>query len=491
MYNCLIMEKLTKIVATIGPSSDTEEKIESLLKAGVNVIRFNFKHSDVEWHNERILRVQKVAKKMKVHIGILLDLQGPEIRINMPVPEIKVEEDELLVLGERVFTDKTVKGIFVSHPQMLPYLEVGQKLIADDGAFTFIVTEAKKNEAVLQVKNKGVLKNRKSLRIPGSDFPFPLLIDRDFDGLKLAARTEIDYIALSYVRTAEDVQTLRKEMEKYNVNAQIISKIETKSSIRNLDGIIDESDGIMVARGDLGIELPIEEVPYYQKIIINKSLEKGVPVITATQMLQSMTDNPYPTRAEVSDVANATYDLTDAVMLSGESASGKYPLKTVEMMKKTIIMNETRFISDTRKRFNFKPHDHRSLICEAAYNLSLSLIANGEKVAGFIAFTSTGRTIKLLSRYRPKQPIFALTDTAHTAEGLSLNYGVYPVVLKEMGFKEEFVFIEKASVVQVIKYLKKNLNPPEGTYIMLHGDSWLLNGRTSTVKLLRPVDLNL
>lgn len=485
------MKKLTKIVATIGPSSDSEELIEKLIEAGVNVIRFNFKHSDVSWHNERILRVQKVADKMKRHIGVLLDLQGPEIRINMPVAEIKVKEGEKLVLGERVFKDPSVKGIFVSHPQMIPFLEVGQKLIADDGAFTFIVRETKKDEAVIEVRNTGTLKNRKSLRIPGSDFPFPLLIERDFEGLKLAARTEIDYVALSYVRTAQDVRTLREEMKKYKVDAQIVSKIETRSSINNLDGIIKESDGIMVARGDLGIELPIEEVPYYQKIIINKSLERGVPVITATQMLQSMVDNPYPTRAEVSDVANATYDLTDAVMLSGESASGKYPLKAVEMMKKTIDVNETKFVDDTRKRFNFENSDHRSLICGSAYNLSLALNAIGEKLAGFIVFTSTGRTVKLLSRYRPSHPIYALTDTANCAEGLSVNYGVYPTVLKDIGFKEKFVFIEKQSVIKIIKYLQKNMGAPEGTFIMVHGDSWLLNGQTSSVKVVRTKDLNL
>lgn len=485
------MEKLTKIVATIGPASDTEEKIEELINAGVNVIRFNFKHSEVAWHNERIIRVQKVAAKMKRHIGILLDLQGPEIRINMPVDQLHVKEDELLVLGERVFQDKNVKGIFVSHPQMLPYLEIGQKLIADDGNFTFYVKEKSDKEVILQVKNTGTLKNRKSLRIPGSDFPFPLLIDRDFEGLKLAARTDIDYVALSYVRTADDVVTLRKEMAKHKVDAQIVSKIETRSSINHLDEIIRESDGIMVARGDLGIELPIEEVPYYQKIIINKSLERGIPVITATQMLETMTEKPFPTRAEVSDVANATYDLTDAVMLSGESASGKYPVKTVEMMKKTIVANETRFVSDTRKRFKFQAETHRSLLCESAYNLSLALDAQKEKVGGFIVFSATGQTVKLLSRYRPNHPIYALVDTEKVAHGLSVNFGVSPVLIEHIGFDENFVVVDKKNVQKIIKHLIAQHGARKGTYIMVHGDSWFNKGQTSTVKLIKPEGLDL
>ncbi len=484
------MDKLTKIVATIGPASDSEESIEKLILSGVNVFRFNFKHSKTDWHNERIERVQKVSNKLKVHVGILLDLQGPELRINMPKDEIHLKEGEEIVLGERVFTDPSVKGIFVSHPQMLPYLKIHEKLIADDGAFTFTVVKTGEKEVTLLSKNKGILKNRKSLRIPGNDFPFPLLIDRDFKGLELAARTKIDYVALSYVRTAEDVTILRKEMKKYSVLAQVISKIETKSSIAHLDEIIKVSDGIMVARGDLGIELPIEEVPYYQKIIIHKSLEHGIPVITATQMLESMMEKPYPTRADVSDIANATYDMTDAVMLSGETAGGHYPVQAVEMMKKTIIMNEKRFITDTRKKFNFKASCPRALICDAAYNLSRALWQSGEEVRGFIVFSSTGQTIKLLSRYRPAQPIFALVDTKKTAEGLTLNFATYPIVLSDIGFKEKFVFIEKQSIQKIISYIHSTLKVPRGRFIMIHGDIWFLGGQTSSVKLIQSQDLS-
>jgi len=478
------MEKLTKIVATIGPSSDSEELIEHMIKSGVNVIRFNFKHSTVEWHNERIDRVKKVGKKMGVRVGILLDLQGPEIRINMPGDSIRVKEDELITLGESVFSEKK-KGIFVSHPQMLPYLKVGQRLIADDGAFTFYVKETKKDEVILQVKNAGELKNRKSLRIPGADFPFPLLIDRDFDGLKLAQRTEIDYVALSYVRTGADVDTLRREMKKYKVNAQIISKIETRSSIENLDAIIRKSDGLMVARGDLGIELPIEEVPYYQKIMIAKCLEHGIPVITATQMLQSMVDNPYPTRAEVSDVANATYDLTDAVMLSGETASGKHPIKAIEMMAKTVVANETRFTTDTRRTYHFEATDDEGIICESAYNLYLTLHEKKQKINGFVVFSTTGRTARLLSRYRPVVPIYTFVAENHVADSLSVNFGIVPVVPDKASTSG---MITRPSVRKAITEMMRDKKMKgNGTFIVLYGDQWNLPGMTSTMKFLTSV----
>ncbi len=480
------MEKFTKIVATIGPSSDSEEMIEKMIHSGVNVIRFNFKHSSVEWHNERIKRVQEVAKKLNTYVGILLDLQGPEIRINMPGESIHVANGEELILSEKVFNDKTKKGMFVSHPQMLPFLKVGQTLIADDGAFTFTVKVAGKEEVKLECHNTGVLKNRKSLRIPGSDFPFPLLIDRDFEGLKLAQRTGIDYVALSYVRTAEDVRTLRKEMKKYAVNAKIISKIETRSSITNLDEIIRESDGMMVARGDLGIELPIEEVPYYQKVIIEKAIQKGIPVITATQMLQSMVENPYPTRAEVSDVANATYDLTDAVMLSGESASGKHPIKAIEMMRKTIRINETKFSSDTRRRFKFNIEDDETLISETAYNLYLALKERNIRIAGFVVFTRTGRTALMLSRYRPLAPIFCFVPNKKVADSLTLSFGTVPLYSQTVGMDHT---VTREGLQKIISYLCEAYKVGKNErFIVLHADQWLTEGGTSTIKLLKGSD---
>lgn len=476
-----MMRKLTKIVATIGPSSDTPEQIENLIKAGVDVFRFNFKHSSVEWHAERIHRVKQVAKKMGVSVGTLLDLQGPEIRINMAQDSIKIKEGELITLGESVFS-KGVKGFSCSHPSLVSYLKVGQHLVADDGAFSFTVKEIGE-DIILECKRSGTLKNKKSLRIPGAHFPFPVLVDRDFEGLKMAERAEVDFVALSYVRTKQDVETLRKEMDKYKIKAHIISKIEAKSAIDNLDEIIGASDGVMVARGDLGIELPIEEVPYYQKIIIKKALEKGIPVITATQMLQSMIENPFPTRAEVSDIANATYDLTDAVMLSGESASGKYPVETVTMMRKVVLANELRFNEDTRWSFNFMSDEIHYFICEAAYNLYRTFLERHQKIAGFIVFTKTGKTARLLSRYRPNIPIYTFVPTAKDADMLSVNYGVFPVPCYHLHAKE---VVTKEGLEKLSNYLKEKMELKKNQWlIVLHGEAWLETGSTSSLKLIK------
>ena len=465
------MHKLTKIVATIGPASDSEEMIEKLINAGVNIFRFNFKHNVVEWHNERIIRVNKVAKKMGVNIGTLIDLQGPEVRILMPKDEIEIKKDELLIFGEEAFSSEE-KGLSISHPQIIKFLKQDQKLLADDGTLSFFVQKVG-SKTYLKCGRNGILKNRKSLVIPGADFPFPVLVDRDFDGLKLVQKNEIDFIALSFVRSAKDLKVVRGEMKKNKVKAKLIAKIETRKALNDLDNIIANSDGIMVARGDLGVELPIEEVPYYQKIIIKKSLEQGIPVITATQMLQTMVDNPYPTRAEVSDVANATYDLTDAVMLSGETASGKYPLESVEMMKKTAVFNETKFIYDTRIKYTFKKDGDTNLICESAYNLYLAMSQKAEKLAGFIVFTRTGKTASTLSKYRPALPIYAFANDKKVCDSLSINFGVFPYINDDNNPEAALKFLVKNQLI------KKNQQ-----IIFVHGDLPLADGTTSTVRII-------
>lgn len=475
------MEKLTKIVATIGPSCESEEQIEALIRAGVNVFRFNFKHSTIDWHASRIHRVKQVAKKMNKHVGTLLDLQGPEIRINMPTDGIEIAAGELVTLGESIFTEGR-KGFSCSHPDLFEFLKVGQHLIADDGAFSFTVMELKP-VAVLKCERAGFLKNRKSLRIPGANFPFPVLVDRDFEGLKMAQRAEIDYIALSYARTADDVNVTRKEMAKYKVEAQIISKIEAKSAIDNLDEIIAVSDGIMVARGDLGIELPLAEVPYWQKVMIGKCIEKGIPVITATQMLQTMVENPYPTRAEVSDVANATFDLTDAVMLSAESASGKYPLETVTMMRHIVESNETRFSSDTRKHFTYRVEDNEQFLCEAAYNIYQNLEGQKNKVAGFIVFTESGRTARMIARYRPNVPVYALVSSNKVGDMLTLDYGVQPLS-HFTPYTKDLTTIQ--GLEKIVNHLKKlNYVKTGQSLVIIYGDEWMEEGKTNTLKLIR------
>jgi pyruvate kinase len=476
--------KFTKIVATIGPSSDSEEMIEKLILAGVNVFRFNFKHNTIEWHADRVRRVKKVAKKLGASIATLLDLQGPTIRIDIPGNNLEIKKGESLVCGVSVLKSKK-KGFSISHPDIVRYLKPGQRLLADDGTFTFYV-EKKGNECCIKSDTTGILKNRKSLNIPGADFPLPILTERDHLGLKLAKTEDVNIIALSFVRSAKDIKHVREQMKKIGLNAKICAKIETKTGIDNIDEIIDNTDSLMVARGDLGVELPIEEVPVHQKMMIEKCLTKTKPVITATQMLQSMIDNPYPTRAEVSDVANAVYDYTDAVMLSAESATGLYPLQAVEMMSKIVKYIEKKHVVDTRKLFNFELKDQAAILCDAAYNLYTHYLHKDHRVAGFVVFTMTGKTANLMSRYHPQLPIFVFTQDEKVRDNLALNFATYPFLQKEIEKeivgKSEF---RKNNILKAIEFLKnKKLVKKSDELIFIHGDFWAFEAKVTTIRII-------
>ncbi len=473
------MNKLTKIIATIGPSCESPEMIETLIKKGVNVFRFNFKHNTVEWHGDLIQRVNKVAKKMGVHIGTLIDLQGPELRINMPVDEISLKEGEVILFGEEIYKKKE-KGLSITHPDIIQYLKDGQKIVADDGAFSFhIVKKGKK--IYLQSETTGVLKTRKTLNIPGADFPFPVLIERDFDGLKLAALHDVDFVALSFVRTQTDVSLVRKEMKKYKVKGKIIAKIETQKALDYLDQIIEASDGIMVARGDLGVEIPIEQVPFYQKMMIKKCIIQGKFVITATQMLQSMIEYPYPTRAEVSDIANAIYDNTDAIMLSGETANGKYPVKAVEMQAKTALFYEPKANDDIRGKILFSVNDSTAMLANTAYELYMQYMKANKEIDGFIVFSQTGRTAEVLSRYRPKAPIFAFAPDEATCESLTLRFGVESMVFSFNKTDE----VNITEILRAKKMLKdKKLITASAKLIVVHGDHWGRGSGASTLRII-------
>lgn len=481
------MEKLTKIIATIGPASESEEMIEKLILAGVNIFRFNFKHNTVEWHSERIERVKQVVQKMGVPVGTLIDLQGPELRITMPCESIEIVPGEILAFGQEVFEqgflESKKKGISITHPEVISHLPEGQQVLAEDGTFLFTVVRQDDKNRLLVVRG-GTLREKKNLNIPGSDFPFPVLIERDFEGLRLAAEHSIDFVALSFVRSKTDIQAIREEMNKMNVQGKLIAKIEAKKAIENLDDIINHADGIMVARGDLGVEIPIEQVPYYQKLIIRKCIEHSIPVITATQMLQSMVNEPFPTRAEVSDVANATYDYTDAVMLSGETASGKYPKEAVEAMARTAEFNEKKITTDIRDLYTFSLKDDEAMIVDAAYNLYLELVAKHSTFGGFLVFTHTGRTARLLSRYRPNVPIYAFTSSNQVCNSLTIHYAVTPVSNSVIPEGE----VKSKQVVDAVRYLQQTNAVKSGSIlIVLHGDEWSVSGGTSTIKIVTAV----
>lgn len=474
------MFKSTKIIATLGPSSDSPELIQELIEAGVNVFRFNFKHNTVEWHSERIDRVNKIAAKLGLPIGTLIDLQGPEIRINMPGEKLEITEGELLVFGDEAYKENQ-KGFSITHPQIIEHLKDGQRVLADDGYYSFIVVK-KDDKTFLRSETTGTLPTRKTLNIPGADFPFPVLIDRDFEGLKLAARHEIDFIALSFVRTATDLHVVRREAKKYGVPAKLIAKIETKKALDHLDPIIEEADGIMVARGDLGVEIPIEQVPFYQKMMIKKCMIQGKFVITATQMLQSMIENPFPTRAEISDVANAIYDLTDCIMLSGETANGSHPLKAVDVMRKTALFYEPKTDEDTQVKIQFSAEDTSAMVVDAAYALYRKYVTADQPIAGFMVFSQTGHTATLLSRYRPKVPIFAFTPNEPVSESLAVNFGVIPVIFGYHNADE--VNVSELKRAMHLLQEKELIKQRHGKLIVVHGDHWGSGSGATTIRII-------
>ncbi len=472
--------KLTKIVATIGPASDSEEMIEKLIIAGVNIFRFNLKHNTIDWHMDRMKRVKKIASRLRKPIGILFDLQGPALRVNMPASDISFKKGEFLAFGERVFKTKE-KGFSITYPEIIKYISNGQKILADDGTLVFYL-QKKGDQYYLKPETSGILKNQKSINIPGAQFPLPVLTKRDYEGLALAAKEGVDIVALSFVRSAKDIEDVRKVLKKYQIKATINSKIETRTGIDNIDEIVSETDSIMIGRGDLGVELPIEEVPYQQKKIIEKCLAKGKPVITATQMLQSMITSPVPTRAEVSDIANAVYDYTDAVMLSAESATGSYPLAAVEVMAKTAELNEKRFFKDIRRVFRFELKDQEEMIADAAYGLYTPQLPHISNISGFLVFTHSGRTARLIARYHPKVPIFAFVPNEQVRGDLTLSFGVYPFSRKELTEKIE---VRKNDILRAVDFLKsKKFVRRSEKLIVLHGDYWAVKGGTSTIKVI-------
>lgn len=478
------MKKFTKILATVGPATQDEAILANLIASGVNTFRFNLKHNEVPWHAGLIDTVKKIAKELDTPIGTLIDLQGPEVRIVISDEEFEVAEGEEVGVGKDAGIQK---HILLSHTQVISFLKKGQKVSIDDGKFFFEVVSEGRESCVLKSSSAGILKSHKTFNMPGAHFTLPVLTEKDKSAIDMCLNHEIDFIALSFVRTSQDVLDLRGYLEGKQIKAKIVSKIETQLALDNLDEIIDSSDGVMIARGDLGIEVPMEQVPYFQKIIIKKCLERGVPVITATQMLSSMTEKAYPTRAEVSDMANAVYDFTDSVMLSEETAAGKYPEQAVNTMARTIAFSEQKvFVPDLRTLNTYIVSGQEEMLCDAAYNLYLQLCLKNN-IGGFIVFTQSGNTARKLSRYRPQVPIYAFCPDKKTVSSLTLSFGVLPLINHEIFQKGQQVLIE--DVQGALGLLRsQNLYDPKKYYIVLYGDIWMIEGSLSTIKVIPPTE---
>lgn len=465
--------KLTKIVATIGPASDSPELIEKLINAGVNVFRFNTKHSTPEWHDERIKLVQKIADKMGKTVGILLDLQGPEIRL-----ETREKADIALKTGDELIIRQNFSlmdtKIIIPHSAVFKnILDVGDDLLIDDGYVETQVVAVTKDSIVVVAKNDCVIKHRKGVNLPGKDIDFPSLIASDLKQLDVNAVNKVDFVGLSFVRSAKDVKILRKELESRKMEAMIVAKIESQQALDKLEEIVSIADAVMVARGDLGVEVPIEQLAHWQQVIIAKCRLANKPVITATQMLESMISNSRPTRAEATDVAHAIFNGTDAIMLSAETASGKYPVKTVETMSKIAKWNEKN--RPETIDLKFVKDGATQAICAAVVSIVKSDI--NPIIKAIVVLTETGTTARTISRYRLNIPIIALTRSQKSAEELTVSFGVAPIVMK---FPDgPFTSTDKIFA----KLIDKNILEKGNTVLIIHGQHWQKTGLTNTMQI--------
>jgi pyruvate kinase len=418
----------TKIVCTIGPASESEEMLEKLMKAGMNVARLNFSHGDFDEHQARIDTIRKVSERLGKTVAILLDTKGPEIRThNMKDGAIELEKGtEVIVSMTEV--EGTPEKFSVTYDNLINDVGEGSYILLDDGLIELQVKQIdkEKGEVLCDVLNTGELKNKKGVNLPGVKVNLPGITDKDAEDIKFGIRQGVDFIAASFVRRPSDVLDIRKLLEENkNDTISIIPKIENQEGIDNIEEILEVSDGLMVARGDMGVEIPPESVPMVQKDLIRKCNKLGKPVITATQMLDSMQRNPRATRAEASDVANAIYDGTDAVMLSGETAAGSYPEEAVKTMRNIAVSSEAaqdykQLLSDRTKLVE------TSLV--NAIGVSVAHTALNLSVKAIVAATESGSTARTISKYRPKSDIIAVTPSAETARQCALVWGVYPVV---------------------------------------------------------------
>lgn len=427
----------TKIICTLGPAIDNDEMLRKMMENGLDCARLNFSHGSHEEHLGRIERVKRIRKELGKYIPILLDTKGPEIRLK------KFENDSVIVEQGQTFTlysDERMgnkDGVSITYPKLASFLEVGTKILIDDGKVEIEVIEILKENIVCKVNNGGKLSNNKSINIPGCSIDMPYISERDKSDILFGIENDVDFIAASFVRTKEDVIELRKLLnDNGGEEIKIISKIENMQGVENIDDIVDLSDGIMVARGDMGVELPYTMLPKIQKDIIKKCFRAGKYVITATQMLESMTKSPRPTRAEVSDIANAIYDGTTGIMLSGESAAGDYPIESVSTMEniakstESVIKYESRF----EKSQLFLGNDPLNAICKAATDASYCL---GAKV--IVSLSRNGRTPKLLSNYRPQCPVIGAVLNEKACRQLNLAWNVKTVLAEEKYSTDELL----------------------------------------------------
>ena len=475
-------ERRSKIVATLGPASSDGKMIVKLMEAGVNVFRLNFSHGTKEVHKKNIDLIRKEAKRLGHPVGVLQDLQGPKIRV-MTFEKDKVQLKEgapfKLTCDDDSLGDASRVG--VTYKNLYSDVKGGDTLLLDDGRLALEVTSVKGQTIETKVTLGGTLSNNKGINIPGADLSIPALTDKDVEDLLYGAELDVDWVAMSFVRSRDDLLLARHYLARAGSRAKLMAKIEKPSAVSRFSEILKEVDGVMVARGDLGVEMPPETVPLIQKSLIRASVEAGKPVVTATQMLESMIQNPTPTRAEASDVANAIYDGTDAVMLSAETAVGEYPVEAVKMMDRIAHSVER----DERYRQNMRDHypepddttaDAVSLgACRMAYNLSAHVI---------VTFTSSGTTALRVSRNRPAAPVLAITPNDRAYRQMSIAWGVVPAMSEDIHTTDEMVEVASKAIHE------KELADSGARYVITAGVPFGMRGTTNLIRVERLKEKN-
>lgn len=464
----------TKIVCTIGPASEKVSTLIKMMNAGMNVARLNFSHGTHEDHTRRIAAIREAAGKLGKNIAVLLDTKGPEIRLGyLETEPIQLETGQNIIL-----TTENIKGtkerLPVTYKGLPKDVSHGDKILISDGLIELKVLSTTRKEVECEVINGGEITSQKGVNLPGISVNLPAVTDRDVEDILFGIKQGLDFIAASFIRKANDILAIRQIVEESGADLDIIAKIESREGVNNIDEIIKVADGVMVARGDLGVEIPVEEVPIIQKMIIDKCNRAGKPVITATQMLESMIHNPRPTRAEASDVANAILDGTDAIMLSGETAAGKYPIESVETMARIARRAEAalpydQILRQKRKGLARTVTDAIShATCSSAHDL---------EAAAILTSTETGHTAKMVSKYRPKAPVIAVTPEASVLRKLALIWGVQPLLVGRTTDTDSMI----AAAIEVS--LSANLIKPGDLVVITAGVPVGVHGTTNLLKV--------
>lgn len=441
----------TKIICTIGPSSESEERLRELMIAGMNVARFNFSHGTHEEHKKKFDRVIKVSSELGMQVATMLDTKGPEIRLK----DIEGGRTELVSGQKFILTTEDILGnnekVAITYKNLKDDITVGTTILIDDGLIEMVVDALEETDIICTVVNGGPISNHKGVNVPGAVLSMPYISEVDRSDIMFGCDMGFDFLAASFVRCREDILEVRKVLDEHNSHMKIIAKIENMQGIHNLEDILTVSDGIMVARGDMGVEIPMEEVPVMQKRMIKLAEAQGKHVITATQMLESMIKNPRPTRAETTDIANAIYDGTTAIMLSGESAAGLYPVEAVKTMARIAERTEQDIDYNGRmkKRENIDGFDVTTAISHATCTTAMDL-----KAAAIVTVTISGFTAGMIARYKPNCPIIACSVSPRICRQLSLSWGVTPVWIARESTTDD-LFEEAVRAVEEAGYVKK------------------------------------